>query len=71
MKPRCYSCGLPYTEFGGDLRLPDSVWERINPSPHKGGGLLCARCTMHALAYVDTSYFPEGIPAVLFPVKPE
>lgn len=49
----CYDCGLPYASHKwADVVVPDSVWEKINPtSPHReGGGLLCFNCIVGRLA---------------------
>jgi hypothetical protein len=37
----CKDCGLPYSEFGIDLILPDQQWKEIFPEEN---GLLCANC---------------------------
>jgi hypothetical protein len=62
----CYDCHLPYGDDGwADLLLPNSIWEQINPSHHKGVGLLCANCTMRRLVQIGLSgnvpfYFASG-----------
>lgn len=46
-RPRscCYDCGLSYEDDGfHDLLIADYAWERINPTHHKGAGLLCSVC---------------------------
>lgn len=45
IKACCYDCLLPYTDDAWiDALVSDEIWERINPSPYKGGGLLCLNC---------------------------
>jgi len=39
----CYDCGIPYSSFQ-DLIVADQIWEIINPTYHKGAGLLCPNC---------------------------
>lgn len=39
----CYDCKTPYDQFT-DLVIPDEVWEKINPTYHEDGGLLCPTC---------------------------
>jgi hypothetical protein len=38
---KCRDCGLPYSDFGVDLVLPDQQWKEIFPEE---GGVLCANC---------------------------
>lgn len=40
---KCYDCRTPYWSFM-DMIVPDEVWEKINPTYHEGGGLLCPDC---------------------------
>lgn len=41
----CYDCLLEYgSPAWADVVLPDDVWERINPTHHRGAGLLCFSC---------------------------
>ena len=37
----CFDCGLPYSEMGLDLVLPDQQWRVLFPEE---SGLLCANC---------------------------
>jgi len=39
-KAQCYDCGMKYENMQ-DMVVPDDVWEEINPTYHKGAGLLC------------------------------
>jgi hypothetical protein len=42
---KCYDCELPYNSpKWADVIVVDEIWEQINPSIHKGGGLLCFNC---------------------------
>lgn len=53
---QCYGCGMKYGDVGWcDVIVPDDVWEQINPSPHKGGGLLCFNCIATRLDKVGLS----------------
>lgn len=47
---KCYDCDMPYEKFPLDVIMPDELWEQINPSLHKGGGILCATCIWKRLA---------------------
>jgi hypothetical protein len=47
----CYDCGLPYEAFE-DIVLPHELWERINPTEHRGAGLLCANCIFERLHHI-------------------
>ena len=47
---QCYDCGVSYSDFGLDLIVSDDVWDRINPTTHQGGGLLCPNCICKRLA---------------------
>lgn len=40
----CYDCKLPYDQFPADMNIQNELWEKINPSFHRGGGLLCPNC---------------------------
>lgn len=40
MSLRCLDCGLPYSQMGVDLVLPDQQWNHICPED----GILCANC---------------------------
>lgn len=52
---RCYDCGLEYGKYP-DLALPHWLWELINPSYHKGAGLLCPNCLANRLDYLGLWY---------------
>jgi hypothetical protein len=56
----CYDCGKPYVEIG-DCVIADDMWEQINPSPHKGGGILCPNCILARLHKLGIS----GVSATL------
>jgi hypothetical protein len=45
----CYDCGLPYGDFPVELVIAHEQWELINPSEHRGGGLLCHNCMIDRL----------------------
>jgi len=49
---KCYDCGLPYSDFV-DLSVPDHIWDRINPTMHKEGGLLCPNCMGKRIRALD------------------
>jgi len=41
----CYDCKLRYNSRGFcDILVPDDIWEQINPTYHKGAGILCFNC---------------------------
>jgi len=50
----CYDCGLKYGELP-DVTVSDELWEKINPTEHKGAGLLCPNCMVRRLAKVCLS----------------
>lgn len=53
----CYDCGLEYeNEEFPDMVLPNDLWEEINPSQYKGSGLLCPRCIVNRLVFIDKWY---------------
>jgi uncharacterized protein (DUF983 family) len=55
-KAICYDCETPYGEGPfGDLVLPNEIWEKINPTYHKGAGLLCPNCIFERLAAIGVS----------------
>lgn len=54
-KECCYDCGKPYGAYP-DLSLPDWLWELINPTYHKGCGLLCPTCIANRLDYLNLWY---------------
>ena len=39
----CYDCKIPYNSFP-DMVIKNELWEQINPTNHKGAGLLCPSC---------------------------
>lgn len=51
---RCYDCARPYASIG-DCVVPNEVWERINPTGHKGAGILCANCIIERLHVVGVA----------------
>ena len=51
----CYDCGLEYGEFP-DMVIPDSLWEKINPTYHQGAGLLCPTCIAKRLDFIGLWY---------------
>lgn len=42
-KGQCYDCRANYKSFP-DMVISDELWEKINPTYHKGAGLLCPTC---------------------------
>lgn len=49
----CVDCKREYSTFQ-DLFVPYDIWEQINPSPIKEGGILCPTCIinrLHKLGY--------------------
>lgn len=51
----CYDCKRAYVTFP-DMMIPDDLWERINPSEHKGGGVLCPTCIARRLDHLGLWY---------------
>jgi hypothetical protein len=51
----CCDCGMKYSEFP-DMVIPDELWERINPTRHKGAGLLCPTCISKRLDHLGLWY---------------
>lgn len=51
---KCYDCELSYEKFPCDIVLPHDLWEIINPSHRRGGGLLCPNCLLSRLRLVNT-----------------
>lgn len=42
---RCFDCGEPYgTPEWIEAVVHSDVWEQINPSHDRGGGILCIKC---------------------------
>jgi len=59
---KCYDCGLEYGGFEwADVVVSDGVWEKINPSENKGGGLLCFNCMSGRLTRLGLSNIPLKI----------
>jgi hypothetical protein len=48
----CYDCRIPYSAIV-DVVLPNELWERINPTVHRGAGLLCANCIFERLHHLN------------------
>jgi hypothetical protein len=44
----CYDCRLLYKDMV-DICLSNEKWELINPTYHKGAGILCANCIFERL----------------------
>jgi hypothetical protein len=36
--------------------IPDEIWEKINPTYHKGAGLLCLTCMANRLNHLGLWY---------------
>lgn len=51
----CYDCRMKYSEFP-DMTISDEYWEKINPTEHKGAGLLCPTCIINRLNYLGLWY---------------
>ena len=51
-KCECIDCGLPYSEFGLDMTLPNEQWLMIHP---EGDGILCANCMVKRAAKLEGS----------------
>lgn len=49
----CYDCGLDYgCDAWVDVIVPNDIWERINPTPYEGGGLLCFHCMTRRIVFL-------------------
>ncbi len=48
----CYDCNLSYHSFP-DMVISDELWEKINPTYHKGAGLLCPTCISKRLILIS------------------
>ncbi len=58
----CYDCGLWYGgDAWADIVVKDEIWEFINPSEYKGGGLLCFNCMNRRLTFLGL----EDVPMVI------
>lgn len=51
----CYDCRIKYSEFP-DMIIPNELWELINPTYHKGAGLLCPTCISNRLDFLGKWY---------------
>ncbi len=49
----CYDCKMDYDDFPCDMTMHDNLWEMINPTEDKGGGLLCPNCICKRLMDLD------------------
>ncbi len=62
----CYDCGMKYQDFP-DMIINDKLWEKINPTYHKGAGLLCPTCMGRRLCTIGETevkvrfYYPIKI----------
>jgi predicted nucleic acid-binding protein len=56
----CYDCGRHYGDEHGfpDLVIPDDAWEEINPTYHRGAGLLCPSCIVARCVAAGLSTVP-------------
>lgn len=56
----CYDCGRPYGDEHGfpDLLVPNDVWEKINPTEHRGAGLLCPSCIVARCVHLGLERVP-------------
>ena len=52
---KCYDCGMDYEDMQ-DMVVSDDVWEEINPTYHKGAGILCPTCIANRLNHIDKWY---------------
>ena len=58
----CYDCGLYYgCDAWADCVVSADVWELINPSYEKGGGLLCFNCMNRRLEFLGLEQVPLDI----------
>lgn len=59
---KCYDCGLQYScDAWCDVVIPNKYWEMINPTYHKGSGLLCFNCIAHRLTILKLKNIPIKI----------
>lgn len=60
---QCYDCGLSYDTGCGwcDVIIPNEIWELINPTNHKGVGLLCFNCIARRLEFLGLEDVPIAI----------
>lgn len=70
----CIDCGLPYSEMGLDLVLPDQQWKRLFPEET---GVLCANCICRraaklggtvVLAWIDRMDYEKQIEKNPYPM---
>lgn len=52
----CYDCGSDYRDTP-DMIIDNNLWELINPTYHKGAGILCPRCTTNRLRLKGVNEF--------------
>ncbi len=59
----CWDCGQKYNDKDGwvECTVPHDIWELINPSTDKGGGLLCIACIVRRLAFLGLENVPVQI----------
>lgn len=62
----CYDCRIPYNSFP-DMVIEDDLWEQINPTHHKGAGLLCPTCIANRLNEIGSGI----VTATIFCIKGE
>lgn len=55
----CYDCRRDYGTFP-DLLISDDVWEQINPTHHRGCGLLCPTCIAARITAAGLSDVPAA-----------
>ena len=68
----CYDCGLEYScDAWADVSLPDDIWELINPSVNKGGGLLCFNCITRRLSFIGIENVKIKIYSAPYPLPAE
>ncbi len=69
----CYDCGLPYgSDAWCDVVVSNEVWELINPTNHKHGGLLCFNCTCRRIVFIGLKDVKiRGIYGPAFFLEPE
>jgi len=67
-KGKCYDCKLDYHKWG-DIIISNNMWELINPTYHKGAGLLCPNCVQNRLTILKRKKIikcGKGIKAMLW-----
>lgn len=53
--PFCWDCGILYP-FPVEMCVPIETWEQINPTEHKGCGLLCHNCMIERLREIGVTF---------------